>query len=81
MGEFISDLKSVFLLFPALSLFPFLMFLVALANLVISGPEWVLRTLTERMQGLLPSESLGCWLITSTARFGAPPPACSFSVS
>ena len=35
------------------------MFLVALANLVISGPEWVLRTLTERMQGLLPSDVVG----------------------
>jgi membrane protein len=42
--------------FSLLSLFPFLMFLVALASLAISDPEWVLRTLTERMQGLLPGD-------------------------
>src|SRR5215208_405675 len=37
--------------FTLFSLFPFLLFLVALAGLVIDHPESVLRTLTERMQG------------------------------
>jgi uncharacterized BrkB/YihY/UPF0761 family membrane protein len=42
--------------FSLLSLFPFLMFLVALAGLVINDPETVLRTLTERMQDVLPRD-------------------------
>ena len=42
--------------FSLLSLFPFLMFLVALAGLVIDDPETVLRTLTERMQDVLPRD-------------------------
>ena len=42
--------------FCLLSLFPFLMFLVALAGLVIDDPETVLRTLTERMQDVLPGD-------------------------
>lgn len=45
--------------FSLLSLFPFLMFLVALAGLVISDPETVLRTLTERMQDVLPGDVVG----------------------
>jgi membrane protein len=45
--------------FSLLSLFPFLMFLVALAGLVISDPETVLRTLTERMQDVLPRDVVG----------------------
>jgi membrane protein len=45
--------------FSLLSLFPFLMFLVALAGLVISDPETVLRTLTERMQDVLPRNVVG----------------------
>ena len=42
--------------FSLLSLFPFLMFLVALAGLVINDPETGLRTLTERMQDVLPRD-------------------------
>lgn len=45
--------------FSLLSLFPFLMFLVALAGLVISDPGTVLRTLTERMQDVLPRDVVG----------------------
>jgi membrane protein len=45
--------------FSLLSLFPFLMFLVALAGLVINDPETVLRTLTERMQNVLPRDVAG----------------------
>jgi len=45
--------------FSLLSLFPFLMFLVALAGLVISETETVLRTLTERMQDVLPRNVVG----------------------
>jgi membrane protein len=45
--------------FSLLSLFPFLMFLVALAGLVINDPETVLRTLTERMQDVLPRDVAG----------------------
>ncbi len=42
--------------FSLLSLFPFLMFLAALAGLVIDDPETVLKTLTERMQDVLPGD-------------------------
>jgi membrane protein len=42
-----------------LSLFPFLMFLVALAGFAMDDPESVLRTLAESMRGLLPSEAVG----------------------
>jgi membrane protein len=42
--------------FCLLSLFPFLMFLAALAGLVIDDPETVLKTLTERMQDVLPTD-------------------------
>ena len=45
--------------FTLFSLFPFLLFLVALTGLVIDNPESVLRTLTERMQGLLPRDAVG----------------------
>ena len=45
--------------FSLLSLFPFLMFLVALVGLVISDPETVLRTVTERMQDVLPGDIVG----------------------
>jgi membrane protein len=45
--------------FSLLSLFPFLMFLVALAGLVINDPETVLSTLTERMQDVLPRDVAG----------------------
>jgi membrane protein len=45
--------------FTLFSLFPFLLFLVALTGLVIDNPESVLRTLTERMQGLLPRDTVG----------------------
>jgi membrane protein len=44
--------------FTLFSLFPFLLFLVALTGLVIDDPESVLRTLTERMQGFLPEDAL-----------------------
>jgi membrane protein len=46
--------------FSLLSLFPFLMFLVALAGLVINDPETVLRSLTERIRTFCPGTSLGC---------------------
>ncbi len=42
-----------------LSLFPFLMFLVALAGFAMDDPESVLRTLAESMRGLLPSDAVG----------------------
>ena len=45
--------------FSLLSLFPFLMFLAALAGLVIDDPETVLKTLTERMQDVLPTDVVG----------------------
>ncbi|MDQ3891515.1 MAG: YihY/virulence factor BrkB family protein [Actinomycetota bacterium] len=45
--------------FTLLSLFPFLLFLVTLAGLVIDDPESVLRTLTERLQGVLPRDAVG----------------------
>lgn len=45
--------------FTLFSLFPFLLVLVALAGLLIDDPASLLKTLTERMQGLLPGEALG----------------------
>ncbi len=42
-----------------LSLFPFLMFLVALAGFAMDDPESVLRTLAESMRGLLPGDAVG----------------------
>ena len=45
--------------FSLLSLLPFLMFLVALAGLVTTNSETVLRTLTERMQDVLPRDVAG----------------------
>lgn len=42
-----------------LSLFPFLMFLVALAGLAIEEPESVLRTWAESMRGFLPGDAVG----------------------
>ncbi|PLS87080.1 MAG: hypothetical protein CYG60_03805 [Actinobacteria bacterium] len=42
-----------------LSLFPFLMFLVALTGVAIDDPESVLRTLAESMRGFLPSDAVG----------------------
>ncbi len=44
--------------FILLSLFPFLMFLTALAGVMVNDPESVLRTLTERMQGFLPGDAV-----------------------
>lgn len=44
--------------FTLFSLFPFLLFLVALTGLIIDDPESILRTLTERMQGFLPEDAL-----------------------
>ncbi len=44
--------------FLLLSLFPFLMFLVALAGLVMDDPESALGTLTERLGGLLPEDAV-----------------------
>ena len=41
------------------SLFPFLMFLVALVGLVIGDPESLLRTLTESLRGFLPADTVG----------------------
>jgi membrane protein len=41
------------------SLFPFLMFLVALAGLMIDDPESLLRTLTQSMQDFLPTDVVG----------------------
>lgn len=40
------------------SLFPFLMFLVALVGIVISDPGSLLRTLAESMRALLPADAL-----------------------
>jgi membrane protein len=45
--------------FVLLSLFPFLMSLVALASLVTNDPESVLETLTARMGGFLPEDAVG----------------------
>jgi membrane protein len=45
--------------FTLFSLFPFLLSLVALAGLVIDDPATLLKTLTERMQGFLPSDAVG----------------------
>jgi membrane protein len=45
--------------FTLFSMFPFLLFLVALAGLVIDDPATLLKTLTERMQGFLPGDAVG----------------------
>ena len=45
--------------FTLFSLFPFLLSLVALAGLAIEDPATLLQTLTERMQGFLPSDAVG----------------------
>src|SRR4028118_847589 len=45
--------------FTLFSLFPFLLSLVALAGLVINDPATLLKTLTERTQGFLPSDAVG----------------------
>jgi membrane protein len=45
--------------FVLLSLFPFLMFLVALVGLMINEPESALKILTERMQVFLPGDAAG----------------------
>jgi membrane protein len=45
--------------FTLFSLFPFLLSFVALAGLVIDDPYTLLKTLTERMQGFLPSDAVG----------------------
>ncbi len=60
--------------FTLFSLFPFLMSLVALAGLVVDDPESVLRSLTERMQGFLPSDAVGLLAdyIDRTLRGAAP---------
>ena len=42
-----------------LSLFPFLMFLVALAGIVMDDPQSVLRALAESMRGFLPGDRVG----------------------
>ncbi len=42
-----------------LSLFPFLMFLVALAGVAIDDPESALRTWAESMRGFLPGDAVG----------------------
>ena len=42
--------------FFVLFLFPFLMFAVSLAGLVVDDPEPVLKTLTEETRGFLPEE-------------------------
>lgn len=44
--------------FILLSLFPFLMFLVAVAGIVVNDPESALKTLTERMEGFLPQDAV-----------------------
>ena len=41
------------------SLFPFLMFLVALMGLVVNDPESILNTLTESMEDFLPGDIIG----------------------
>ena len=66
--------------FSLLSLFPFLMFLVALAGLVISDPETVLRTLTERMQDVLPRDVVGLLVDYIDRTLRSATPACSSSV-
>lgn len=45
--------------FLLLTLFPFLMLLVALAGLVVEDPELLLETLTERMGAFLPEDAVG----------------------
>lgn len=45
--------------FILLSLFPFLMFLVSLASIVVSDPESALKALAQAMKGFLPEEALG----------------------
>ncbi len=45
--------------FVLLSLFPFLMFLVAVAGFLVDDPESSLKTLTESMRGLLPGDAVG----------------------
>jgi membrane protein len=44
--------------FILLSLFPFLMFLVAVASIVVNDPESALRILTERTEGFLPQDAV-----------------------
>ena len=44
--------------FVLFSLFPLLMFLVALTGFVVDDPEAALNTLTENMQGLLPGDTV-----------------------
>lgn len=44
--------------FVLLSLFPLLMFLVAMVGFVVEDPESALQTLTESMRGLLPADAV-----------------------
>ena len=53
-----------------LSLFPFLMFLVALASVTIDDPESVLGAWPRACGAFCPGMRLGYWWSTSTARFG-----------
>lgn len=45
--------------FVVLSLFPFLMFVVAMVGVLVDDPESSLKTLTESMRGLLPGDAVG----------------------
>lgn len=45
--------------FVLLSLFPFLMSLVALAGLAVSNPETIIETLAQMMRGFLPEDAIG----------------------
>jgi membrane protein len=45
--------------FTLFSMFPFLLSLVTLAGVVVEDPATLLKTLTERMQGFLPSDAVG----------------------
>ena len=67
--------------FVLLSLFPFLMALVAVGGLAINNPESVLETLARRMGGLLPAEAVGLLsdYVDRTLR-GRPPGTLFFAV-
>src|SRR5215203_5814300 len=64
--------------FVLLSLFPFLMSLVAIGGLAINDPESVLETLAERMRGFLPADAAELLVDYADRTLRGRPPAALF---
>jgi membrane protein len=64
--------------FVLLSLFPFLMSLVAIGGLAINDPESVLETMAERMRGFLPADAAELLVDYADRTLRGRPPAALF---